>query len=290
MLSLHLTILAVMLTLAPPGRSAYSVVAVPECGTDQLEPTCRLERLCDAQTTACLPPRWSREHHAFVRQENAEEARERYSLIAQAIAKVASAASSPTETDDGKKAPPLWRWSAQDLAFGLGSIAFHESGYRRDIHEGVGDAALGDCSYRSAAGLPITRASAVAQRKAGKTVRRYCRSVCLVQINLGGLDGEKFGVRGRELVGLDSSSTERCLLTGARVLAAARERCSRWQPAGAWFRPAIVSYGSGNGCASSESWVTERVKTYRLFTSAPPPPAGALDPGPQAASAPAPGL
>jgi len=246
---LESVILQIMLALAPPGASHYSVVPAAECGTSRAAPTCSLD-------VAAYPPRWSFSHRAWVRLETAAEATARYGTIARAIVDVAKQA--VRVGHDG--AEPLWPWPAQDLAMGLATIAYHESGFRRDVHSGVGPAAVGDCSV---------------WRDAGGQKRRWCRSVCLAQINIGGLDGrsKKWGVTGRELVGLDAASTRRCFVVAARILSAARARCSRWVPADRWFRPAIVGYGSGRACSSGAKWVAARDATYTRFmlaTSAAP--------------------
>jgi hypothetical protein len=261
-------ILAVMLSLAPAGRSPYSVVVVDACGHDRLAPTCEMKPVCDEPTLACAAPRWSNAHNAFVRQENAEEARERYEIIASAIVRVSQMSTRPTTGPDGTELAPVWPWSTSDLAYGLGTISFHESGFRRDVHEGVGDEALGDCSFTNkATGAPLTPAAASALSKAGGHVRRFCRSVCIAQINTGGLDGEKWGVTGRDLIGLSPDATERCLGAAVKMLAMARARCSRWQTAGDWFTPAIVGYGAGSGCESSAKWARDRVTTFKKFVA-----------------------
>lgn len=247
------TLLAVLLSLSLPGRSFYSVVRVPEA-------ECARER-----ETVCADATWSDAHRSWVRQETAEQATQRLWTVANALSRVVETS---TRGQDGK--PALWPWSSRDLALGLATIAYHESGFRRDVHEGVGDSALGDCSYTDVRGRPLTELVAKAQHKAGKPVHRHCRSVCLVQVNLGGLDGvTASGVRGRDLVGTDLDSTERCLAAGAAALAKARTACQRRQATGHWFRSAVTQYGSGYGCASSQDWVVKRVETYNKAAQAP---------------------
>lgn len=218
-------ILAAMLSLVPPGQSAYSVVPLPECGGPVL-------RLADLGTTptpaACSAPgvAWSPHHSALVRLETEAEGRARYETIARALDAVSLEATSAPE---GER--PLWPWPRRELVAGLLTIARHESGFRRDVHEGVGPAAVGS----------------------GK-------DVCLVQIRTGGLDGRRGGWLGRDLVGLDAGSTARCLRAGAELLARSRWSCAR---GGAWFAPAVALYGSGVSCGTRRSWVQVRAATYR---------------------------
>lgn len=223
-------ILAAIALLAAPGSSPYSVVAVPECGTDPAAPACE-RRWNDVIPS---PVNWSESHGFFVRQETREEAQARLALIARAIANVAAAAATPGE--DGRS---LWPWPARELADALVVIANHESGFRRDVHSGVGPAALGS----------------------GK-------DVCLVQIRTGGLDGERYGVRGRDLVGLDLASTERCFTAGARLLARARNACARQARGEGWFAPSVALYGSGASCSTKRAWVKARAATYRRVAAA----------------------
>jgi hypothetical protein len=229
------SILAAMLSLVPPGQSAYSVVPLPECGGPVL-------RIADLGTTsepvACSAPgvTWSSHHSALVRRESEAEGRARYETIARALDAVSLEA---TTAPKGER--PLWPWPRRELVAGLLTIARHESGFRRDVHEGVGPAALGDCR-RAADGSLV------------------CRSVCLVQVQTGGLDGRRGGWLGRDLVGLDVDRTARCLRAGAELLARSRWSCSR---DGGWFAPAVALYGSGVSCGTRRPWVQERAATYR---------------------------
>src|SRR5262245_14319538 len=115
-----------MIALAPPGQSPYSVVPLPACGDSPAKPAC----------VESPKPAWSPLYGAFVRQESRDEGLRRYLDIAKAIEKVAGDAAKPT-TVDGAEQPALWPWAADDLARGLATIAFHESGYRRDVQTGV---------------------------------------------------------------------------------------------------------------------------------------------------------
>jgi hypothetical protein len=228
-------ILSAMLSLVPPGLSSYSVVPLPECGGAVL-------RLADLpagpEPAACSAPdvAWSSHHDALVRRETPEEGRARYETIARALDVVAAEAA---RAAPGER--PLWPWDRRELVAGLLAVARHESGFRRDVHEGVGPAALGDC-YRRPDGS------------------RACRSVCLVQVQTGGLDGRRGAWTGRDLVGLDMDATTRCLRAGAELLARARWACAR---GGNWFAPSVALYGSGVSCGTRPAWVQRRAATYR---------------------------
>ncbi len=234
-------ILAVMLALVAPGRSPFSVVPLPECGG----PVLRLADLPAGQEPAqCSAPgvAWSSHHGALVRRESEEEALSRYATIARALDSVSLEATSAPE---GER--PLWPWPRRELVAGLLAIARHESGFRRDVHEGVGPAALGDC-YRQRDGS------------------RACRSVCLVQVQTGGLDGRRGSWLGRDLVGLDVASTERCFRAGAELLARSRWSCAR--SGGEWFALTVALYGSGVSCGTRRAWVQRRAATYRRIEAA----------------------
>lgn len=221
------TILAAVLALAPTS-SPYSVVAMPECGAPPLTAE---------SPAACSGATWSPSRGAHVRSETADEARSRLETIARALDAVSLEA---TAAEPGER--PLWPWPRRELVAGLLAIARHESGFRRDVHEGVGPAALGDCS-------------------AGRDGVRRCRSVCLVQVQTGGLDAQRGRWLGRNLVGLDVESTSRCLRAGAELLARSRWSCARG--GGAWFAPSVALYGSGVSCGTRRPWVQRRAETYR---------------------------
>lgn len=168
---------------------------------------------------------WSPLRGAFVRWEIAAEGRARYETIASALDVVALEA---TTAPEGER--PRWPWARRELVAGLLAIARHESAFRRDVHEG---ATLGG----------------------GK-------DVCLVQIRTGGIDKRRESWLGRDLVGLDVSSTVRCFRAGAELLTRARWACARHSQ-GEWFGPAVALYGSGRSCSTRPAWVQRRAATYR---------------------------
>ena len=240
-------ILAMMITLAPPGQSASSVIVEPSCGAAPGKPE------CDVRPA----PTWSPFYKGFVRRENKDEALKRYVLIAQAIEKISVAMTTAPKRDDGTQAPPPWPGSAEDLAKALVTIAHHESSFRRDVHSGVGPFALGDCAYWDRMGkrVPVSMA-----RKLG-VVGTNCQSVCLMQLNTGGLERSRFGFQGKEMVGIDQASTEKCFAAGAKALTEARARCAATRSEG-WFARSVASYVTGDACDTDPEWVTARINTF----------------------------
>ncbi|MBK8258848.1 MAG: hypothetical protein IPK82_40090 [Polyangiaceae bacterium] len=242
-------LLAGIIAVSPPGQSPYSMVPLPSCGENPLKPAC----------VETPKPIWSPLYSTFVRQENREEALKRYLDIARAIEKVADDSTKPTTVGDVTE-PAIWPWSAEDLARSLATIAYHESGYRRDVQTGIGKSALGDCGYWGAKGQKL------GAEEARATGAQYlCRSVCLVQINTGGLSGQRYGMLGKDMVGLDSASLQRCFSAGARAFANARGRCAT-QKSADWFTKTIASYGTGKACETEESWVSARVSTFEKLS------------------------
>jgi hypothetical protein len=100
MSSLALYALSLMLFFFPPGRSSFSLEAMPECGTDPKAPTCEIRRLCDdAKDVTCNRPRWEPRYVAFpepegawVRAETKEAGARRLEVAAQALADATMAA------------------------------------------------------------------------------------------------------------------------------------------------------------------------------------------------------
>lgn len=236
-------ILAFMLALAPPGESPYSVVPA----------RCADDGVCSAAERT----RWDQDLQTRVRRENDVEATERYVQIAGAIVRVAIESSAPNERGE-----VLWPWGHEDLAKALTAASFHESGFRRDVHSGVGLWALGDC-HRKDNGARLTT-----EEQRDRTIARVCRSYCLAQINTGGPAKRYNGVRGRDLVGLDDASTERCFTAAAQKLAEARRSLSA-KGARTWFSATIARYGGGG--PTTADWVVRRTTTFDSFAGDPPP-------------------
>lgn len=244
-------LLATMMAVAPPGQSPYSVVPLAACGDNPLKAAC----------SESPKPSWSPLYGSFVRQESRDEGLRRYLEIARSIEKVAAEATKPTLVDEVEQAA-MWPWAAEDLSRALATIAFHESGYRRDVQTGVGRSALGDCGYWNAKGQKVS-----AEEGKVTGAQYLCRSVCLVQINTGGLAGTRYGMTGKDLVGLDRAAIEKCFAAGARAFSNARGRCAPTRTAD-WFRKAIASYGTGKACETADEWVNARVTTFERFAKA----------------------
>lgn len=152
-------VLAWMLSLQPPGASIYSQVVVEA----DAAPAC-----ADASSLLCQPPRWSEAHNAHTRAETYDEGLQRYWTIAQSVA------------------------STGDAAPAVLTVVFHESGFRRDVHSGVGKWARGDQG----------------------------RSWCLGQLLVG-----RSSAAGPRLVGVGRAATDRCVAAVVRHLGAVqRER------------------------------------------------------------------
>jgi hypothetical protein len=145
-------ILAWMLSLQPPGASIYSQVVVEPNSS----PACD-----DAVSLLCQPPKWSEAHGAYTRAETWDEGLPRYWTIAQSIA------------------------ATGDVAPAVLTVVYHESGFRRDTHSGVGKWARGDQG----------------------------RSYCLGQRLLG-----KRNPAGPKLEGIDRAATDRCIAAVVRHL------------------------------------------------------------------------
>jgi hypothetical protein len=69
------------------------------------------------------------------------------------------------------------------------------------------------------------------------------------------------GVEGPDIVGLSMEATTRSALAAAELLGRARRMCP---PASGdeWWAPTIAAYGSGQGCAVTSEWVTERIEVF----------------------------
>ena len=235
-------ILAAMLFLQPPGRSLYSVVVVDQ--TAQAPCSNPYDLLCQ-------PPRWSEPHKGYVVAESFEQGVERYALISRVLAQV---------VQEGKWITPkdrLWKYTL---------TAVHaESGFRRDVHEGVGEASQGDCSWE---GLPGKR----------KRVRGSCKSWCLGQVLLGtrgqtmtlNSDGKTFtrGWYGKQLVGLDEEHTRRCLSTVVRYMDRAASYCVKNLGKGQDVRCVMGAYGGGN-LPFADARLLARARTYNKLLAAP---------------------
>lgn len=144
-----------------------------------------------------------------------------------------------------RKAP--WRWRRMELIYSLLTVMSEESGFRSDVHGGVGAAGRGDCDWKYPDGK-----KAKAWAKGTSPIPGSCRSVCLGQINLGagarGLVGpEKWSAD--DLVGVDYTSTERCITQTIRELTRARLTCRKSQD---WAGAMFSAYGTGWSCTNKK--------------------------------------
>lgn len=228
-------ILAAMLFLQPAGKSIYSQVVVSE----------DTPRPCDNDYhLLCRPPRYSEHHQGWVVAESYEQGLQRYADIARVADKVLARSRWTTPR------PTLYRL----LLAGV----YHESGFRRDIHSGVGPAARGDCKWRKV-------------KKGSKEVKERipgsCRSVCLIQRLLPRGQKTAEGWTRDDLMGTDDASTERCLTLGVRILDNGYAWCSRRGP-----RPLVAcvfQQYAGGRLHMSDRRIQARVATYHKLLSAP---------------------
>jgi hypothetical protein len=181
-ISLAAMVLAAMLQLQPPGQTVYSLVpAKPdEIGVKQ----------CSADTILCRAPFLAPGHGKpgqLFRYENAEEGKERYGTIAEAIA-----IESQKAVDDGR-----WPGDAEELAAYVLDVVHNESGFRRDVHSGKGPSSRGDNG----------------------------RSWCLGQLLLGDFRKSPGGYLGKELVGITDERTHWCISEVIEHLTRAKKRC-----------------------------------------------------------------
>lgn len=211
-------ILAMMLALQPPGASAYSRTAVSE-GTP---PPCG-----EKYSPLCFAPQWDKRRNAWTITEQADAGLKRYKTISKAIA---------AET----KSATVGRY--------LVAAFYHESGFREDIHAGIGSAARGDCKWT---GKRIGK---------GKRIPGTCRSVCLGQmlfdpphrsIRVGGKRYKQ-----SDLVGTDLQSTRRCARVSSTLIRRALKRCSGDHP--------LCVFGTYGGVRipSRSKLIRSRAETY----------------------------
>jgi hypothetical protein len=250
MTPLQQAILASALALQTPGKSIYSRVPLENCDS-----TCQTTPVCNEPTLLCAAPEYSKSYQKWTVPETYEEGLKRYKIIAEAATNVAErmtyniCKNNCSENDqDCKKDCEYtnpWKWESKQLAYMILVVAKHEAGLRRDVHSGIGSAARGDCKWKDKrTGKPAAPFS-----KGAAPVAGTCRSVCLMQINIG--NGKTVeGWSADDLVGLDLASTERCFTVGARYLAQHRSLCTNYwaKPVRDWAKATFAAYGSGRSC------------------------------------------
>jgi hypothetical protein len=225
--------LALLLTAQTPGRSPYSRIAVEHCDDD-----CQLSPVCAEEQLYCRPPRWSPIHRKFFRYETWAEGVVRYGLIADVMAAATGAA---------ERSDPLWQGQGRTLSLLLVTIANHESGLRRDVHDG---STRGDCDFRMVRGQP-------------KIIEGSCRSTCLGQIKLQRGQRTTRGYSADDLVGLGRAATMRCVQTMVDRLSQARRVCTAQRgPIGQHAACTMGVYG-GVASWSGDARIALRMKNYR---------------------------
>lgn len=287
-----LMLLSSMISMSAPGNSVFSRVMLESCDTEcQTQRLCdegfswkcdppkfekwRHKELLDQLLEGGDEPTGenyveSMKQFAFSRPETYEEGLERYVVIAQAAYEISRERSANTADEEDKKycngwsnysserctearkARP-WKWAPDELMYLLTITAQFESGFRRDVHSGLGESAKGDCSWYFADGRPA--------RPMAKGAERVCKSNCLNQIKLevvraarGDKRGQMLTVSGfaaDEIVGIDLDSTKRCFHESAAILARSRGWCTS-SASGAkkedWVESTLTAYGTGNTC------------------------------------------
>lgn len=204
-------ILAAMLWLQPPGASLYS----KQVAAKDDPPPCS-----NKYAPMCKGPRWSTWHKAYVIAEQWDTGLHRYHTIAKVVA---------AETD-GK--PKLRKIILTSL--------YHESGFREDIHSGLGPMSRGDCKLD----------------KKGRVIQGTCRSHCL---------GQLLGRKYSKLPGVDKASTTRCVRKSIELTNNAAKVCGGMSPA------CIFKIYTG-ATKKSHPGVKARVKTYYRLNGGKVPP------------------
>lgn len=152
-----------------------------------------------------------------------------------------------------RKARP-WTGSSAELRRILLASMYRESGFRRDIHSGIGPMARGDCKTDAH----------------GTRIPGSCRSHCLGQVLIDRRKGTPVdGYMPDDLVGLDLPATGRCLKATIREMSHARSFC--WAASRA--RPLSIStcvFMTYVGTSSStDGRIRARIKTWRDLGNAP---------------------
>lgn len=256
------TILAALLYLQAPGKTIYSTVSTTEDGpiaiVDEVNGTKAYRLLEEGEelpnqckqkgNVACSRPKKRNVIYNLVnldvewsRHETYDEGVARYATIAKAI--------------DGVLKEGEWNFPTGRSWRFLVAIAYHESGFRRDIHIGRGSWAVGDCSWR--------------RGKDDKRVRikGTCKSHGLFQSLFAKPKKTRlFGFKATDIIGDDLETTKRAVTVAAKHLDRLHTYCSRTGP-----RPytACVFATYGGLSDTRDKRVQQRVKTYNKIKRAP---------------------
>jgi hypothetical protein len=225
------TILAAMLFLQSPGQSIYSrTIADKDSG-----------RPCDDDSLLCEEPRWSGAHGAYTVAESYADGLRRYQDIADQLHAVVYDPRAKWTTPKNR----LWKEVI--------TVAYHESGFRRDVHSGIGVAARGDCKWTG-------------KGKERRRVPGSCKSHCLAQVMYyAGLRSVN-GWKANELTGLDKESTRRCLYVAATYLDRANSFCKQNRIG---REACVFSVYGGLGGRKLDKRIRARVNTYNRISAAP---------------------
>jgi hypothetical protein len=250
-------VLSLALMAAPPGKSSFSLVELPACGSDPEAPTCSVARICeDVKNPACAAPHYEPCFHGFwlnrigkhekhtchkdpgvpagawVRLETRDEGATRYEPIAQAIADSAVAHGSE------------WGGDARDLARAMLAASIWSTGLKEGIETGRvrgpgGETCLADVQ------IPVLR-TAVPPDLARLSDAALADSVA----------------------GTDYASLRRCFDAGMALIIRAHKwaehRCHGWPLDYATFS----AYGTGARCDTVGlfgDYAKLRASTYRKF-------------------------
>jgi len=280
------SLIAMMISIVPPGYSAFSQVPIAYC-----DEHCQTTKLCENETSwKCEPPRldyvvWhdltqdavnslgldpeeARERTkplAYTRPETYEEGLVRYYIIAKADWDATLDMNRPYCKSQCNKAKfetkkeafachkrclrtAPWHWSRKEHAWAAMTIFAKESGFRADVHGGVTPQGLGDCRWEKEDGKWAKPGS-----KGSRPILSTCRSFCLGQHNLGPQGHARYAGHvwsGMDLVGIDYESTKRCALMTQKHLARSRLYCTG--PLAPkfddWAGVMFSMYGTGSRC------------------------------------------
>jgi len=256
------TILAALIFLQAPGKSIYSRVEVSEGSAfavlgdvnkstafkllqdDEIPNQCKQQGnvACSKPSLLDVSYNGTNIRTAWQRTETYDEGVLRYATIAKSIH------AELTDPDRGWSFPVGQSWRF------LVTIAYHESGFRRDIHSGLGSAALGDCDWTGPRGKR-------------KRVKGSCRSHGLFQTLFDHPSRKRIkGYLARQIVGTSAERTRRQVFIAATHLDRLHAYCTSHGP-----RPfhgcVFASYGGVTG--TSDARVQARVRTYNKLGSAP---------------------
>lgn len=245
-----------MIFLIAPGKSIYSMVTTTEDGAPAVRQKVNGQTVYTLdEDVECLPhmdigcyePRLRDvTQNGYVlrsewqRPETYEEGIRRYAVLAKAIASVAE------EGEWRLQRGRLWRY--------LVTIAYHESGFRRDVHVGLGDAALGDCKWKVRNGRRSMVPGSCRSHGPFQMLFRNPRTTRM------------YGFEATDFLGDDFASSRRAALGAAKAIDQFYRYCRHRGP-----RPfdacMFASYGGVTSTRSRK--ITMRVKTLKKLASAP---------------------